>query len=41
MMGFGDDPDKLVVITDGADRMNLVAFWCDQIPDGYGPWTKG
>ncbi|MFT3926981.1 MAG: hypothetical protein QM778_30830 [Myxococcales bacterium] len=32
LMGFGDDPDKLVVITDGADRMKLVAFWRDQIP---------
>jgi hypothetical protein len=32
LMGFGDDPDKLVVITDGADRMKLVAFWRDSIP---------
>ena len=32
LMGFGDDPDKLVVITDGADRMKLVAFWRDEIP---------
>jgi hypothetical protein len=36
LMGFGDDPDKLVVITDGADRMNLVAFWRDEIPEGFG-----
>ncbi|MFG3597989.1 hypothetical protein [Bradyrhizobium sp. RDI18] len=35
LMGFGDDPDKLVVITDGADRMKLVAFWRDQIPNGW------
>lgn len=32
LMGFGADPDKLVVITDGADRMKLVAFWRDDIP---------
>ena len=31
LMGFGDDKDKLVVITDGADRMKVVAFWRDQI----------
>jgi hypothetical protein len=35
LMGFGSDPDKLVVITDGADRMKLVAFWRDQIPRGF------
>ena len=35
VMGFGDDPDKLVVITDGADRMKLVAFWRDEIPSGF------
>lgn len=34
LMGFGNDKDKLVVITDGAKRMNLVAFWRDKIPDG-------
>jgi hypothetical protein len=33
-MGFGNDEDKLVVITDGAKRMNLVAFWRNEIPDG-------
>lgn len=32
LMGFGDDADKLVVITDGSDQMKLVAFWRDQIP---------
>jgi hypothetical protein len=32
LMGFGDDEDKLVLITDGANRMKLVAFWRDQIP---------
>ena len=35
LMGFGDDADKLVVITDGADQMKLVAFWRDDIPDGF------
>lgn len=35
LMGFGDDPDKLVVITDGADRMKLVAFWRNDIPAGF------
>ncbi|WNY27790.1 hypothetical protein [Methanolapillus ohkumae] len=35
LMGFGDDPDKLVVITDGANRMNLVAFWRDEIPADF------
>lgn len=35
LMGFGDAQDKLVVITDGADHMHLVAFWRDQIPDGW------
>jgi hypothetical protein len=34
LMGFGDDEDKLVVITDGAKRMNLVAFWRNEIPEG-------
>lgn len=32
LMGFGDEEDKLVVITDGAKRMKLVAFWRDEIP---------
>lgn len=35
LMGFGDDPDQLVVITDGADRMKLVAFWRNEIPAGF------
>jgi len=35
LMGFGDDEDKLVVITDGAKRMKLVAFWRDAIPEGF------
>lgn len=42
LMGFGNDPDKLVVITDGSDRMKLVAFWRDEIPSGFKqkPGTK-
>jgi hypothetical protein len=34
LMGFGDDEDKLVVITDGSKRMNLTAFWRNEIPEG-------
>ncbi len=33
LMGFGDDEDKLVVITDGSKRMKLVAFWRNEIPE--------
>lgn len=42
LMGFGNDPDKLVIITDGSDRMKLVAFWRDKIPAGFRqkPGTK-
>lgn len=32
LMGFGPEADRLVVITDGANPMNLVAFWRDAIP---------
>ena len=35
LMGFGDDEDKLVVITDGANKMHIVAFWRDQIPADF------
>lgn len=35
LMGFGSDPDKLVVITDGSDHMKLVAFWRNEIPKGF------
>ncbi|MBL1077657.1 hypothetical protein JK358_24960 [Nocardia sp. 2] len=31
LMGWGDD--ELVVLTDGADHMKLVAFWRNEIPD--------
>ena len=35
LMGFGPDEDKLVVITDGAKKMRLVAFWRDGAPKGW------
>jgi len=31
LMGFGEE-DQFVVITDGAERMNLMLYWRDQIP---------
>ena len=43
LMGFGNDADRLVVISD-ADKngANLVAFWRDEIPAGFKqkPGTK-
>jgi hypothetical protein len=33
LMGFGNDSDKLVVVTNGARKANLIAFWRDDIPD--------
>ena len=35
LIGFDDDPDKLVVITDGADRIKVDAFWRDQLPADF------
>ncbi|RGP37524.1 hypothetical protein D1012_09980 [Pseudotabrizicola alkalilacus] len=32
LMGFREGEDKLVLITDGSNRMKLVAFWRDEIP---------
>ncbi|CAG4886946.1 hypothetical protein [Paraburkholderia saeva] len=32
LVGFGSDPDKLVVITDGDKLMNVTAYWRDEIP---------
>lgn len=32
LMGFGQSEDRLVVITDGAERMRLLAFWRDALP---------
>jgi hypothetical protein len=43
LMGFGDDPDKLVVIADAAETgTNAVAFWRDAIPANFKqkPGTK-
>ncbi len=43
LMGFGDDPDKLVVISDGdPEGAQVVAFWRDKIPDDFQqqPGTK-
>ncbi len=44
LMGFGDE-DRLVVITDGDVRMNVVVFWRDEIPPdppgGTGSRTAG
>ena len=37
LMGFGKDEDKLVVITDGAKQMKIVAFWRDEIPADANP----
>lgn len=35
LMGFAPDQDRLVVLTDGADRMKIVAYWRDQIPADF------
>ena len=36
LMGFGDDPDKLVLIADAAEEgTHLVAFWRETIPDDF------
>ncbi len=40
LMGFGPDEDQLVVLTDGADKMGLVAFWRNEIPEDHTP-TRG
>jgi hypothetical protein len=43
LMGFGDDPHKLVVIADADENgTNAVAFWRDEIPAGFEqkPGTK-
>ena len=37
LMGFGRDADRLVVVADGAERTQLVAFWRDAIPAGWKP----
>lgn len=43
LLGFGDDEDKLVVISDGnPDNAQIVAFWRNEIPAGFKqkPGTK-
>jgi hypothetical protein len=35
LQGFGENDDKLVVITDGAQKMRMVAFWRDQMPANW------
>jgi hypothetical protein len=36
LMGFGEDEDQLVVISDGnPEGAQLVAFWRDAIPEGF------
>jgi hypothetical protein len=43
LMGFGDDPDKLVVISDAdSNGAQVVAFWREKIPNGFTqkPGTK-
>ena len=35
LIGFGDDEDKFVVITDGDALMNMTYFWRDGIPEGW------
>lgn len=35
LVGFGHGEDKLVILTDGARQMRLVAFWRDGLPKGW------
>lgn len=36
LLGFGDDEDRLVVISDGnAENAQIVAFWRDEIPTDF------
>jgi len=35
LIGFGDDEDKFVVITDGDPLMNMTYFWREEIPAGW------
>ena len=35
LMGFGADEDRLVVIGDGDDVVNITLFWRDEIPDDW------
>ncbi len=42
LMGFGPDEEHFVVLTDGVNRMKVVAFWRDEIPADFEqkPGTK-
>jgi len=35
LIGFGQDEDKFVVITDGDALMNMTYFWREEIPEGW------
>lgn len=35
LMGFGEGEDELVILTDGARKMRLVAFWRGDLPRGW------
>lgn len=35
IVGFGNEADKLVVLTDGDVLMNVVAYWRDEIPSDW------
>lgn len=35
LMGFGKGEDELVILTDGARKMRLVAFWRNGLPEGW------
>lgn len=35
LVGFDDEPDKLVVITDGDTLMNVTVYWRDEVPPGW------
>jgi hypothetical protein len=35
LMGFGPDDDKLVVLADAGDEISVIAFWRDEIPEGF------
>jgi hypothetical protein len=42
LMGFGPDDDKLVVLADAGEQISVIAFWRDEIPEGFKqkPGTK-
>jgi hypothetical protein len=35
LMGFGPDDDKLVVVADAGEQISVIAFWRDEIPEGF------